>query len=264
MLIFGIVYTFILGAIVGSFLNVVSLRYNTGRHLKGRSGCPSCKHPLAWFELIPILSFIFLKGHCTSCRSKISFQYPLIETLTGVLFAGIFIKINALLYFAPQIFVLTFLYYAVCFSLLVVILIYDWKHKIIPDGFVYAFGLIAAVHALFFFGSGWDLIAGPLVFLPFYFLWLVSAGKWIGFGDGKLALGIGWFLGIIDGISAIVLAFWIGAVVSLIAIATRKHISMKSEIPFAPFLILGFWLVFYFGWDVVGLHAIMSLTSFAQ
>jgi prepilin signal peptidase PulO-like enzyme (type II secretory pathway) len=96
------------------------------------------------------------------------------------------------------------------------------------------------------------------MFLPFFILWLVSAGKWIGLGDGKLALGIGWYLGFVNGISAIVLGFWIGAVYAVMMMLIErlnrdsKNITMKSEIPFAPFLILGIIVEFFLRVDVIG------------
>lgn len=122
------IFHFIFGTIVGSFLNVVVLRYNSSFSIYGRSGCPSCGKTLTWFELIPILSFFLQMGRCRVCGSRISLQYPLVEALTGVLFLFIFLK------GLPAAF--TF-YMFVISSLLVAILVYDIRHKIIPDGLVY-------------------------------------------------------------------------------------------------------------------------------
>jgi len=146
-------------------------------------------------------------------------------------------------------------------SLLVVITIYDLKHKIIPDGLVYSFAALSFVsifgiwQATFFIPSVWHFLAGPLLALPFALLWLVSRGTWMGFGDAKLALGMGWFLGLSGGGAAIILAFWIGAAVGLLLIALGrilklflfgKTFTIKSEIPFGPFLILGTLIAFLF------------------
>ncbi len=264
-ILFGIFF-FIFGTIIGSFLNVVALRYNTGRSNGGRSSCYSCNKALCWYELFPLFSFMFLRGRCRSCKSKISWQYPLVEFVTGVLSLGLFLKFNFLLFgiFDPLAF-LNFAYYFLIFAILVVISVYDFRHKIIPDGLSYAFSLIASLHLFFGNTSGWDFLAGAIFFLPFYILWLISGGKWIGLGDGKLVLGIGWLLGLIDGISSIVLAFWIGAVVALSAmtyqkLSSRRHrLSFKREIPFGPFLILGALLIFFFRWDIMGLHALLSV-----
>ncbi len=267
MFIFFGIFFFVLGTIIGSFLNVVALRYNTGRSNGGRSSCYSCNKELCWYELFPLFSFLFLRGRCRSCKSKISWQYPLVEFVTGVIFLSLFAFLNtSYLILFPSFFALYF-YYAVIFCLLIVISIYDFRHKIIPDGLSYAFSIIAAIHLFFGNTSGWDFLAGAILFIPFYLLWKISDGKWIGLGDGKLVLGIGWLLGLIDGVSAIVLAFWIGAVVALSAMIyqrfssrRRRHgLSFKSEIPFGPFLILGAVLIFFFRWDIMGLHALLSV-----
>lgn len=272
---------FILGTLVGSFLNVVSLRHGTGlSSAVGRSRCFSCNTQLKWYELIPLFSFIFLRGECRTCKSKISFQYPFIELLTGIVFVGVIIRQislwpvysgfdNGMLYSA-----LLVSYYFLVFSILFVIMIYDFHHKIIPDFFVYSFialslfKLILFVYIKYPAISTEDLfdIASPFVlFLFFALMWLVSSGRWIGFGDAKLVFGIGALLGFVYGIGAVVLGFWIGAVWSILLILINKiknknnNIGMKSEIPFAPFLILGTIIVFIFRLDVMNLTAFFGV-----
>ncbi len=252
------VFVFLFGTIVGSFLNVVALRHNTGMPVaRGRSQCFSCSKQLYWYELVPIFSFFVLRGKCSVCKSKISLQYPLVEIFTGVIFLATFIK------FGPSFFLP---YYFFIFSLLIIIAVYDFKHKIIPDGWAFIFGFATFATALtsFFYGQGatmLDLFAGPIVALPFALLWVVSKGKWVGLGDAKLLLGLGWMLGFVHSISAVVLAVWVGAIWGVLTIFVQKfthtssrfRVTMKSEIPFGPFLILGALLVFFFGFDVVGL-----------
>jgi prepilin signal peptidase PulO-like enzyme (type II secretory pathway) len=155
-----------------------------------------------------------------------------------------------------------------------VILVYDLKHKIIPDGLVYSFIALSLLklflfhisYSTFLIPNYLDLLAGPILFLAFFLLWYLSGGRWMGLGDGKLAWGIGWFLGFFGSISAIILGFWIGAgfgiiilVIQKLLASGRKKITMKSEIPFAPFLILGLILVYFFGLDVMGLHSFLNL-----
>ena len=222
--------------------------------LKGRSKCFSCGKNLNWYELIPVLSFIFQKGKCKGCKGKISWQYPIVEIISGLLFLSIF-------YFYPpltaQSSFLT-IYYIFITCLLLIITVYDIKHKIIPDNLVYSFAIIAFAKLFissdlsFIIPSIWEMLAGPILALPFALLFLFSKGTWMGLGDAKLVLGIGWTLGIISGISAIVLAFWIGAIVSIVwmYIVFRK-IKSRYEIPFGPYLILGMYLVLLFNIHII-------------
>ena len=253
------IFYFVFGTLIGSSLNVVILRYHSKSFFKGRSGCFSCGRNLKWYELVPLLSFFFLKGRCGSCRSKISAQYILVELSTGLLF--LFAYLKGFVGIDMPI-VLSIL------SILVAIFVYDLHHKIIPDGLVYLFIVIAFVQMflspspfVFELPTLSNFIAGPILFTPFFAMWYLSKGAWMGLGDGKLAFGIGWFLGLNLGISAIVYSFWIGAVASLTFLIISKLIkrrglfgkrtlSMKSEIPFAPFLILGFLLVLFFNLDL--------------
>ncbi len=264
------VLVFIFGTIVGSFLNVLILRYNTGLSVvTGRSFCFSCGKKLGPLELIPVFSFILQGGKCTGCQSKISWQYPVVESLTGILFVGVLLKYSGLtgLLINPAAVILALIIVAV----LVFITIYDFKHKIIPDGLVITFGLLSVVKiGLDYFQAAgtpaeikthliWFLVAGPALALPLFLIWLVSRGRWMGLGDPKLVLGIGWWLGPIMGLSALILAFWTGAVYGLILLALSKmkwhglQITGQTEVPFAPFLILGFLLVFFFQFDILGL-----------
>jgi len=269
------VFAFILGTIIGSFLNVVILRYNTGQGITGRSGCFSCGKTLQWYELIPVVSFIVQRGRCRGCKAKLSWQYPAVELLTGLIFLLVFLKFS--FYVLPINYSATF-FYLVIWSLLIVILVYDLRHKIIPDGLVYTFDGLTLIYLCLHYTQltqvqfMWALLAGPILFLPFFLLWLVSGGRWIGLGDAKLVVGFGWTLGIGLGVSAIVLGFWLGAIVSILILVLSKlrlgaselkinqsQLTMKSEIPFAPFLILGFGLVYFFTIDVVGIHSLFQL-----
>ncbi len=273
-------FVFIFGTIVGSFLNVVALRYNTGLSFaRGRSQCFSCGKGLSWRELIPVLSYIVLGGKCKKCKSKISVQYLLVELVTGALFLATFIHVGANTFFAGSsvsvsaftfVSLATIIYYFFIWSILIVISVYDFRHKIIPDSLVFLFAgitLIASLVGFFYFHSNTllDILAGPILALPFWFLWAVSRGRWIGLGDAKLALGIGFMLGFVGGVSAVVLAFWIGAGVSIGFIVgqrllslSSKNLTMKSEISFGPFLILGTVITFFFSFDVMGLSAIFG------
>jgi leader peptidase (prepilin peptidase)/N-methyltransferase len=264
------IFVFVFGTIIGSFLNVLILRYNTGvSPFKGRSFCFSCGKKLGFFELIPLFSFIWQKGKCTACQSRISWQYPIVEALTGALFLAVAVKFFGLsgLIFDTWYFLLSLVLMAV----FVFITVYDIKHKIIPDSAVIFFGLLSlvkiALDYLLMTSTPeeikthliWYLVAGPALALPLFLIWLFSRGRWMGLGDPKLVLGIGWFLGPVLGLSAIILAFWVGAIYSLILLVLSKlnwhglKIDGKTEVPFAPFLIIGFLLVYFFNFDVLNL-----------
>lgn len=245
---------FILGLIIGSFLNVVIFRFNTGRSFNGRSGCMTCQKQLCWYELIPLFSFLGLKGRCLACKAKISIQYPIVELISGLVFAGLFLKFQDIFYLDTFGFSISYAFYATMFSLLLVIAVYDFKHKIIPDSLALVFGILAFV-GIFFFSNYLfyphiptvlELLSGLVLALPFAFLWLVSKGTWMGLGDAKLALGLGWLLGFAGILSGAVVAFWSGAIVGLILIVFSKKHGIKSEIPFAPFLVLGVFIAFLF------------------
>ena len=258
----SLVLSFIFGTVIGSFLNVVSLRFNTGTGIGGRSKCMSCGTTLTWRELVPLFSYTVQLGKCKKCKSKISWQYPLVEFVGGALFVLIFITFPPLSLLSG---ITTFLY-VIASCLLLVMSAYDIKHKIIPDQFVYTFILISLINlcvggtSLLHVPSISAFAAGPLLALPFALLWLVSKGTWMGLGDAKLVLGIGWFTGISLGINALILAFWIAAGVSVIWLfSTYKKFKSKTEIPFGPYLILGMYLVIVFHIQVIDIQLIKEL-----
>ena len=258
----SLILSFIFGTVVGSFLNVVSLRFNTGTGLNGRSKCMSCGNQLTWSELIPVFSFLFQRGACRKCRSKISWQYPLVEFAAGAIFTLIF------LIFPPtsSLGAVRTLLYVIETCILIVIAVYDIKHKIIPDSFVYTFDAIALA-GLFVGGMSWfhipgysALLAGPALALPFAVLWLVSKGTWMGLGDSKLILGIGWLLGLGGGLNAIIVSFWIAAVISVAwLLYTYRRFKPRTEIPFGPYLIIGMYLVLLFGIRVIDTGLLKTL-----
>lgn len=269
---------FVFGTIIGSFLNVVVLRYGTKKS-SSRSFCFSCGKKLHWFELIPLVSFCLQGRRCRGCRALISWQYALVEITTGLAFTLIFWKHSSSLSLFSYSYVLLVIQLTL-WSELIALSVYDIRHKIIPDGLVYSAALISLLlfcisYFLFHISYLRDLLAGPLFAAPFAALWFFSRGRAIGLGDAKLVILFPWLLGFPRGLSALIVGFWIGAAVSLFALllkavstalpaaccptlrAKLRHLGLKTELPLGPFLVLGLFLVYLFGWDVTGLSQLL-------
>ena len=233
---------FCFGTIIGSFLNCLLYRLEVNKSFVfGRSICPKCKHELAWNDLIPIFSFVFLGGRCRYCKKRISFQYPLIEIISGILLVALF------WYAGPSI-ELAFL--AFIFFCMLAIFIYDLRHFIIPDKI-----LFPLIFATFVYVSITNSIVLPLLSalgaaLFFLIIYLASKGKWMGFGDVKLAVFLGLFLSWPNIALGLFLSFVIGAIIGTgLMIFSNK--GLKSEVPFGPFLITGSVIAFFWGQEII-------------
>jgi leader peptidase (prepilin peptidase) / N-methyltransferase len=242
---------FILGLIIGSFINVVIVRLDVAESILGRSHCPHCKARIRWYDNIPLFSFTMLKTRCRDCGEKISWQYPLVEIATGVIFAlvgGYFFDIAN-----PQSWLETF-HYLFIFSLLLVVFVYDLKFMEIPMIMIWI-GTLWSV--LYFLLADWmffnpalgilssrlfsGILAGIIAFLFFFILSSVSKEKWMGMGDAYLAFLAGLIVGWPTILIVLMLAFATGAVVGMALIYLKKK-TMKSQVPFAPFIVLGVFL----------------------
>lgn len=240
---------FVFGVCIGSFLNCFIYRLENKKTLKGRSFCPKCKHILNWMDLIPVLSFLFLAGKCRYCKKKISWQYPAVEILTGIIFVLVFSAINGPA-FGWNFFNLIFWFYIA--SVLIIIFIYDLKHYEIPDKVLFPSIFVAILYNLFFnFDNILNNLLAVLVGAGFFFLiWFFSKGKWMGFGDVKFAILMGLLLGFSKTLLALFLAFLLGAIIGIILMTLEKK-KLKSEIPFGPFLISGTFLALFFGEKII-------------
>ncbi len=269
-------FLFLFGLIVGSFLNVVSLRYDPEknvfdfRNLLGRSHCPSCGATLSWFELVPVLSFLIQRGKCMTCGKKISWQYPLVELASGFVFLLPLYFSNYTLYPLPQTLIESAVWIAVFLTFILIGTI-DYRLYLIPDelnislallGFFriasttfyaqfgefqgsfigsYAalFGLRESVILNHLFGA---LIGASIVGL----IILITKGRGMGMGDLKLMAALGVLFGWPDTLFLFIFGTFIGAIVSLALILFQKK-NMKSQVPFGPFLIAGTLTLFFFG-----------------
>ncbi len=259
---------FVAGLVVGSFLNVVIYRLENGEEIiNDRSRCLHCKHILAWYDLIPILSFIFLKGKCRYCKKKISWQYPLVELGTGILFIMIwnfeFGILNLESIFNFQ-YLIAILYLLFITSFLIVIFVYDLKYYIIPNKVIYPAIIMALGFNLFndlISNDNFQLISqftihnsqfvdnlfAAIIASGFFLsVVIITKGKGMGGGDVKLAFLMGLILGWPLIIFSVFLAFISGSIIGTYMILTGKK-KMKSMIPFGPFLIFGTFVGLFWG-----------------
>ncbi len=246
---------FLFGLIAGSFLNCVIYRLELKEFkkekkspFKGRSFCPNCRHILSWQDLVPVFSWLFLKGKCRYCSKKISVQYPLVEIITALLFFFIFRFLN----FEIS---LLFIFWILISCFLIIIFVFDLKHYIIPDRIIYLAIAITLFYQLFItyyqgFGNLNYFISAFIASSFFLVIVLLSRGKWMGGGDVKLAFFMGLFLGFPRITIALFSSFFIGAIIGIILILFKKK-GFKSEVPFGPFLIIGTYIALFWGEEII-------------
>jgi leader peptidase (prepilin peptidase)/N-methyltransferase len=266
-------FLFIFGIVIGSFLNVVSMRYD-GEHfvldpkvIGGRSHCQHCKKTLRWFELIPLFSFLIQGGRCRRCKAKLSFQYPAVEFISGLIFVAVPWRLGALTDGGPLALFIAALW-TLAFLIFLLMSVIDIRIGIVPDELNIALGAVAialgaslvvspdgsgslmgSLGDMFgLTGNPWaNRVVGAIFgFIFFEFLILVTRGKGIGMGDVKLALPLGLLLGWPDIIPVIMCAFIFGALVGIFLIVSKKT-TMKGVLPFGPFLAFGAAFIFFCG-----------------
>lgn len=234
---------FVFGLMVGSFLNVIIVRLATGESpLGSRSRCPRCHQTIAWYDNIPLVSFILLGRRCRHCRALIAWQYPLVELGTGIVFTLLFWRFDLTL----DAFIL-----AVFSCFLIIIFVYDWQHSLILDLVTVPAMAIAVVGNLLR-GFRWhDLLLAAVIGGGFFAVqFLVSRGRWIGGGDIRLGSLMGLMLGWQQLLVAGLLAYLVGAAVALpLLILGRKQLA--SPIPFGTFLTAATFITFLYGQSVL-------------
>lgn len=242
----------LLGASIGSFINVLADRLVSGESILGRSRCDHCKRTLSFLDLIPVVSYISLRGKCGTCKKALSLQYPLVEITSALSYFFVFALFQ---YQNPVNGDLVLLVYQFTIvSTLLVIIVTDVKYRIIPDEMNIFMSIVALLYLFVrtpqFLGV--NILSAILFALFFFFLALITGGRGMGMGDVKYVAAAGLVLGFIHGIIALYLSFLTGAIVSLILImkGTKR---MKSTIAFGPFLATSTLVAFLFGdqlWNV--------------
>jgi len=237
------VLVFILGAVIGSFLNVCSMRIPEDRSIiHPPSHCDSCQTRLKWFDLIPILSYIFYRGKCRYCGVKLSIQYPLVEFLNGALFVVFFYKFGL---------TLEFIIFSLVSSTLLVIAIIDFNTQLIPDILIIVLVILAIIYRIALIVAGgiilpvvkdgfFGLLLGGGVFFLIYFL---SRGG-MGEGDILLIAALGLLVGLKNTLLLMFMSFVTGAAISVFLLAFKIK-SRKDAIPFGPFIVLSFYITVF-------------------
>ncbi len=242
--------SFVFGLVTGSFLNACLWRTRENLSIvRGRSICPHCRHQLAWFDNIPLFSFfILLRGKCRYCRAPISWQYPLVELATGLLFLLVAGRYQGNDIFITPEMVRDWL--IICF--LIFIFVYDLKHQEILDR---ATLFPAIIFYLFFISMRWEswdnLLLAAVVGGGFFFVqYFISQSKWIGGGDIRLGIFMGVLLGWPKIVLALALAYVVGALASVFLIWTKKS-TLKSETPFGTYLVFATFIAMYWGEGII-------------
>jgi prepilin signal peptidase PulO-like enzyme (type II secretory pathway) len=241
---------FIFGLNIGSFLNVVIWRLHTEESLVvKRSYCPKCKHQLKIIDLIPLISFLMLRGHCRQCREPISWQYPIVELATATIFTGLFLRFGL----GDQ-----FVVYAIYTAFLLVTFVFDLKHYLILDRVMIPAGIVAIIGG-WVLGLSWQsLLIGAAVGGGFFLLqYVISQGRWIGGGDIRLGAVMGLMLGWQVTVMALFISYLVGSLGGVGLIAFRKK-TWSSRLPFGVFLTVGSVICFFWGNQLVDYY--VSLT----
>lgn len=227
------VFAFIFGAVVGSFLNVCIFRLpDKVSIIKPLSRCPSCEHPIRFYDNIPLVSFILLKGKCRDCGAKISWRYPLVELITALLSLLLFLKFGLNLQFLA-VFIFT--------AVLIIIAFIDLDHQIIPDILTLPGIPVFFLAAIFIMKVNWLEaliglgVGGGVLFAIAFVYEAITKREGMGGGDIKLLAMIGGFFGWKSLIFILLFSSFSGALVGITAMIIKKQ-DLKYAVPFGPFL----------------------------
>lgn len=239
MEIFYLVSFFIFGTILGSFYNVVGLRVPKKIPFHNdRSYCPNCKKQLKYYELIPIISYVIQGGKCRNCKTKISFIYPFVEFMTGLLFVFSYIKLG---------FQLELIVAIIFMSLLMIIFVSDISYMLIPNKVLVFFLPIIIVARIFIPLEPWyDAIIGALVGYVLLAIIIIASKGGMGAGDMKL-FGV---MGIVLGWKSILLTFFLAALFGAVIggmLMLFKKVKRGEPIPFGPFIVLAAIITYFYG-----------------
>jgi prepilin signal peptidase PulO-like enzyme (type II secretory pathway) len=234
-----------LGAIVGSFVGVLSERVSTGQSwVNSRSKCNSCNRVLEPKDLVPVLSWLVARGRCFTCGSRVPSTYVLLELSLGALFALSYLTLGL---------TLSTLVLLLALCVLAFIVMYDLRHTIVPVEASTTLVILAFIFAILESVSlsylGLTLIIAGAIGLLFVALHVFSGGRAMGLGDAPVALALA-LISAPNALSGLLFSFWIGALYGIaILLLRRGGPRMGIEVPFVPFLALGFLLAYFTLWN---------------
>lgn len=237
------ILVFAFGLIVGSFLNAVIYRLHSGDSLLDKSSkCPRCGHSLEALDLIPVLSFFILGGKCRYCKKPISWQYPAVEIATAVAFLLIYNQLSIIDY--------RLFFYFVFASFLIIIFVYDLKHYLILDNIVFPAAVLALIYQIINGRVVEGLIGAASLSGFFLVLYVISKGRWIGAGDIKLGIFLGFLVPFPETLALFLMAYLLGAIVSLILLARRDK-NFGDPVPFGTFLTVAAFVAMLWGEGII-------------
>lgn len=273
----GIAMLAVIGLIFGSFVNALVWRlHERGKQttwakktgvrplsqeelsiLRGRSMCPNCHHILAARDLVPVLSWLFLKGRCRYCRKPIAWQYPLVELVTAVIFVALYVAHRSLGVYSWIILAL----WLAAAVIMVALAVYDIRWRLLPNRLVYSLvGVACLIVVVQWLESRtlstlWlPVFAAALLYGLFRGLYEVSKGAWLGYGDVRLAMALGLLAA--TPLRAFMLLFFASLVGTVAALPGlfRKQLKLTAQIPFGPYLILGLLIVQLWGTALLSIY----------
>ena len=239
-----LIFVFLFGLIIGSFLNCLIWRLHKEESLLGRSYCPKCRKQIAWYDNIPVVSFILLGGKCRSCGKAISWQYPTVEMTTGILFVlAYFLNYDSVVQLLRDWFII---------AVIIVIFIYDLRWYLILDIVTLPACVVVLITNLLLGYSWRNLLISGIIGCSFFLIqFIISRGKWIGGGDLRLGLLMGLALGWPNVVVAILLSYFIGSIIGLgLIFSGRKQWS--SQVPLGVFLSVGAIIALFWGEKISG------------
>lgn len=248
------IIVFVVGLMIGSFLNVCIYRIPKGESISyPPSHCVNCGSRIKWYDLIPLISYVTLKGKCRNCNKKISIRYPIFELLNGILFLTLFAKYGMSI---------DFIKYAFLISLLTVIGIIDFKTSDVYTNTIYT-GIIFSVIFIilgvcinqyrlkdflnFLLGA---VIGGGVISLIIIITKILLKKEGMGWGDAEICLVVGMFLGVKLTLAMFFIAFVLGGIIGIILLLMKKN-KRTDAIPFGPYIVIASIIVIYFGNELI-------------